>query len=144
MLMGDVGQNAYEEVNFQLASSTGGENYGWRCREGAHNYDTSQCSNGDTYVEPTIDLPQSSNGGCSVIGGYVYNGPINSSPPIEGLYIFSDYCGGDMNFVTPGGSDYTTLNNDGFGTKGFGEDEQGNVYQIFGNSIRLLTLTTAQ
>jgi len=149
LIMGDVGQNAYEEVNYQAASSPGGENYGWRCREGAHDFNTTQCNNGDTYEEPVIDLPQSVSGSdrCSVMGGYVYRGPINSTPSIQGLYIFSDYCKGDMNFANVSGSgtwDYTNLTEDGFGTTGFGEDEQGNVYQIFGDSIRRLTLSTTQ
>ncbi|MFK8012848.1 MAG: sorbosone dehydrogenase family protein [Marinicellaceae bacterium] len=140
LIIGDVGQNAVEEVDFQLASSLGGENYGWRCREGAQDFETDKCDNGDVYVEPVINLPQNQNGGCSVMGGYVYRGPIQE---IQGLYIFSDYCGGEMNFatinLTPGASwSYTNLNDDGFGTRGFGEDEQGNVYQIFNNSVRLL------
>ena len=141
LIIGDVGQNAFEEVNYQLASSTGGDNFGWRCREGAHDFDLSQCSNGDTYVEPVIDLPQSSNNGCSVMGGYVYHGPIKTMPSIQGLYIFSDYCGGEMNFANPNWQ-FTNLNNDGFGTRGFGEDEQGNVYQIFNDQIRKLVLLT--
>lgn len=134
MLIGDVGQNAYEEVDFQPAASTGGENYGWRCREGAHDYNTGLCSNSDVYVEPVIDLPQSADGGCSVMGGYVYRGPITA---IQGMYIFSDYCAGDINFATPGAGpwSFTTWDDVGFGTRGFGEDEDGNVYHIFGNTV---------
>lgn len=139
LIIGDVGQNAYEEIDFQLASNTGGDNFGWRCREGAHNYNTTLCSNGDTYVEPVIDLPQSSNGGCSVMGGYVYRGPIDTMPPVQGLYIFSDYCGGEMNFAAPNWQ-YSMLTNVGFGTRGFGEDEQGNVYLILGDQIRKLVI----
>lgn len=134
LIIGDVGQNAYEEVNFQLAANLGGDNYGWRCREGAHDFDTSQCSISDVYVEPVIDLPQSSNNGCSVMGGYVYRGPITE---IQGLYIFGDYCGGDINFATPSGAvwDFTTWTNIGFGARGFGEDESGNVYFIKNSTV---------
>ena len=140
LIIGDVGQDEFEEVDYQLASSTGGENYGWRCREGAHDYDLSECGMGDTYDEPVIDISHAENNGCSVIGGYVYRGPITE---IQGLYIFSDYCGGEMNFASVGGPtwQFTTLNTDFFGTTGFGEDEQGNIYQIFNGAIRKLVLT---
>ena len=139
LIIGDVGQNAYEEVNFQLAASEGGENYGWRCREGAHNFNTSQCNNGDTYDEPVIDLPQNNDNGCSVMGGYVYRGPITE---IQGLYIFTDYCNGNMNFATVSGTtwDYTQLESVGFGSRGFGEDEPGHVYHIFEDQIRKLII----
>ncbi len=137
LIIGDVGQNAYEEIDFQPAASTGGENYGWRCREGAHNYDTSQCSNGTTFVEPVIDLPQSFDGGCSVMGGYVYRGPITA---IYGKYIFSDYCHGKINFATIGAGTWpyensTGIPNVGTGTQSFGEDEAGNIYHLQGNTV---------
>ncbi|VAW36864.1 hypothetical protein MNBD_GAMMA01-931 [hydrothermal vent metagenome] len=68
------------------------------------------------------------------MGGYVYRGSITG---IQGMYIFSDYCAGDMNFATPsaGTWSFTTWQDVGFGTRGFGEDEQGEVYHIKGNSI---------
>ncbi len=135
LIMGDVGQNLYEEVNFQPASSTGGENYGWRCREGAHDFDTSLCTGNEVFTEPVIDLPQASNNGCSVMGGYVYRG--SAIPAIQGLYVFSDYCGGEINFATPTGSTWSfeMLEDVNFGTRGFGEDEAGEIYHIFNNEI---------
>jgi len=139
LITADVGQNVAEEINFQPASSTGGENYGWRCREGARDFNTSLCTAGDEYVEPVIDLPHSANDGCSVIGGYVYRGPITD---LTGLYIYSDYCGGEMYFATISTSTWTSefWQDVGFGTKSFGEDEVGNVYVIIGNSINLIGL----
>ena len=135
LIIGDVGQNAFEEVDFQPASSTGGENYGWRCREGAHDFDTSMCTGNEVFTEPVIDLPQSSNSGCSVMGGYVYRG--SAIPAIQGLYIFSDYCGGEINFATPSGATWSfeMLEDVNFGTRGFGEDEAGEIYHIFNNDI---------
>lgn len=44
LYIGDVGQNAYEEVNFQPATSTGGENYGWNLMEGAHCFRSETCN----------------------------------------------------------------------------------------------------
>ncbi len=139
MIIGDVGQLDYEEVDFQPASSKGGENYGWRCREGAHvnpNPNTS-CAGGETFTEPVIDIDRTApNNDCSVMGGYVYRG--SAIPAIQGLYIFSDYCGGEMNFATPTGATWsfeTLQPNVGFGTRGFGEDEQGEIYHIFNSNI---------
>ena len=135
LIIGDVGQNLYEEVDFQPATSAGGENYGWRCREGAHDFDTSDCTGNEVFTEPVIDLPQASNNGCSVMGGYVYRG--SAIPAIQGLYIFSDYCGGEINFATPTGATWSfeMLEDVNFGTRGFGEDEAGEIYHIFNNDI---------
>jgi hypothetical protein len=135
MLIGDVGQNAFEEVSFQPASSNGGENYGWVCREGAHSHLTGFCNGTEVFTDPVIDLPQSVDGGCSVMGGYVYRG--SAIPAIQGLYIFSDYCAGEMNFATPAGAtwSYEMLEDVNFGTRGFGEDEEGEIYHIFGHQI---------
>ncbi len=140
MIVGDVGQSAFEEVSFQSASHTGGGNYGWRCREGAHDFNTSQCDDGKIFVEPVIDLPQSADGGCSVMGGYVFRGSIAE---LEGRYVFSDFCGGNINFATPtvsGAWTFETWIDVGAGTRGFGEDEAGNVYHIFNNSIHRFIL----
>jgi glucose/arabinose dehydrogenase len=136
MLIGDVGQNAFEEVNFQPASSNGGENYGWVCREGAHSHLTQFCTGDEVFTEPVIDLPQSADNGCSVMGGYVYRG--TAIPAIQGRYIFADYCNGRINFTSPvvGNWSYELLEDLGnFQLIGFGEDEDGEVYYIFGNQI---------
>ncbi|MEL7163146.1 MAG: PQQ-dependent sugar dehydrogenase, partial [Bacteroidota bacterium] len=65
--IGDVGQNAREEIDFQPASSTGGENYGWDCREGLIEFggsSSADCVMGGTYVDPVFDYPRDfTNGG---------------------------------------------------------------------------------
>ena len=71
MWMGDVGQNAFEEINFQPADSPGGENYGWRCYEADSPYNLSGCT-GD-YVFPAYAIPHTT-GVCSITGGFVYRG----------------------------------------------------------------------
>lgn len=139
MIVGDVGQNAYEEVSFQDSSSIGGENYGWSCREGAHdNPNTSElnCNDGRVFVEPVIDINRTSNGDCSVMGGYVYQG--SAIPALQGLYVFSDYCGGNINFAFPNGQNtwaYSSWQDVGFGIRSFGEDENGEVYVIQNNNV---------
>ena len=86
--IGDVGQNAYEEITFQPASSDGGENYGWRCYEGNHSYNTSGCPNSSTMVFPVWEYSHSY--GCSVTGGNIYRELFN--PSLDGTYFFADYC----------------------------------------------------
>jgi glucose/arabinose dehydrogenase len=86
--MGDVGQNAYEEISFQPASSTGGENYGWRCYEGNNTYNTSGCPSQSTMIFPVWEYSHSS--GCSITGGEIYRG--SAIGGLEGTYFFADYC----------------------------------------------------
>lgn len=86
--IGDVGQNAYEEVTFQPASSTGGENYGWRCYEGNHAYNTGGCPSSNTMVFPVWEYTHSY--GCSITGGDIYRG--SAIDGLQGTYFFGDYC----------------------------------------------------
>jgi glucose/arabinose dehydrogenase len=80
---GDVGQGAWEEIDL----IENGKNYGWRCYEGNHTYNTSGC-NYPEYVNPIWEYAHGSE--CSITGGYVYRGP--SVPELEGKYIYGDYC----------------------------------------------------
>ncbi|MCW3126160.1 MAG: glucose/sorbosone dehydrogenase-like protein [Bacteroidetes bacterium] len=87
----DVGQDSMEEVNFQPALSTGGENYGWRCYEGTHLYDTTGCA-GAGFTWPVYEYKHNAANGCSVTGGYVYRGTKFSR--MFGRYFFTDFCSG--------------------------------------------------
>ena len=90
LYLADVGQEEYEEINVQPASSPGGENYGWRCREGAHdNMADPECV-GATFVEPLFEDPIAGNPQCAIIGGYVYRGA--GAPALTGRYFFADHC----------------------------------------------------
>ncbi len=90
MYMGDVGQNAWEEINFQPASSTGGEDYGWRCKEGnsCFNNSTTGCSCSDTTLTDPIQV-YSHSLGFSITGGYVYRG--TRIPSLDGVYFYADF-----------------------------------------------------
>jgi len=110
MFIGDVGQNQWEEVNFQPATG-GGENWGWRCYEGNEPFNTSGCGDATSYEFPFFAYDHSSEGGIAVTGGYVYRG--NDYPDLNGYYLFADY--GSGNFWTAvadggGGFDVTPLN----------------------------------
>jgi glucose/arabinose dehydrogenase len=79
----DVGQNQWEEIDIIES----GNNYGWRCYEGNHTYNSSNC-NFPEYVSPIWEYSHSS--GCSITGGYVYRG--QNVPELTGKYIYADYC----------------------------------------------------
>lgn len=143
LVIADVGQNAIEEIDFQPASSTGGENYGWRCYEGFSFFSESStiaCGSclapGCPKVFPHYQYDHSS-GRCSVTGGYVYRGC--AIPDFQGTYFFADYCAATIytgtftpdtlaNFVNrtaelaPGGG--LAINS----ITSFGEDARGELY----------------
>jgi glucose/arabinose dehydrogenase len=88
LYIADVGQSAWEEVDWQAADSPGGQNYGWRIMEGDH------CYNPPTGCDQTgLTLPVYEYGhdvGCSITGGVVYRGA--AIPTVQGAYFFADYC----------------------------------------------------
>lgn len=93
LFVGDVGQDRLEEVSFQPAASRGGENYGWKVREGNLCYGNGQCPGsvpqcGSSSLVDPIHVFSS----CSVIGGFVYRGC--AIPDLRGTYFFGDYCSG--------------------------------------------------
>ncbi|UBU10537.1 PQQ-dependent sugar dehydrogenase [Nonomuraea gerenzanensis] len=87
--IGDVGQNAWEEVDHQPARSRGGENYGWNLREGKVRFRDGQARD---LVEPVIVYPLNEGGNCSVIAGYVYRG--ERIPWLRGQFLYGDFCAG--------------------------------------------------
>jgi glucose/arabinose dehydrogenase len=90
LLIGDVGQNAFEEVDYEPAGR-GGRNYGWRIREGAHNNVTTRPAAYLPLVDPIHEYGR--NVGQSITGGYVYRGRVLGSTYL-GRYFFADYVQG--------------------------------------------------
>ncbi len=126
MWIGDVGQVAKEEIDFQPARSHGGENYGWKCYEGTLPYDTNNCANGSSYVDPVSQYSHSS--GCSVTGGFVYRG--SSYHTMTGKYFFTDWCSAQLRAVMKNGNtftDSTILSTFASGGVCFGEDQWGDL-----------------
>lgn len=83
--VGDVGQNLWEEVD----RVTVGGNYGWRCREGAHAFN-STCGPANNLIDPVAEYGHSV--GVSITGGYVYRG--TAIPSLAGRYVFGDFSSG--------------------------------------------------
>jgi len=131
MWLADVGQNAWEEVNHNVGN-VGGLFYGWKCREGLVQYSTGNC--GVTgWTDPQYVYNHSQ--GCSITGGYVYRG-CELGTDFQGLYIFADYCTGDIWSLDPdNGYSRTTEFAAGFGVTSFGEDEDGELYYTSGSSV---------
>ena len=127
LYIADVGQNAYEEVNFQPASSPGGENYGWNYREGSHGFEGAPPP-GLALVEPVTEYSHTE-GGCSVTGGGVYRGA--DLPEWQGVYLYGDYCSGYIWGLlrAPGGAWHSQLLfKTGFTISSFGVDDFGEIY----------------
>ena len=90
LIIGDVGQDRTEEVDYEPANR-GGRNYGWRNREGAHDYSSSRPAAFLPLVDPIHEYDHTL--GQSITGGYVYRGsalPAN----YRGRYFFADYVQG--------------------------------------------------
>lgn len=141
LYIADVGQGAKEEINVQSAASAGGENYGWKVREGTSGSSLSGA------IDPIYDYNHGSGDleGFSVTGGYVYRGPIEA---IQGHYFFADFINQRIWSLKWDGSDAATFDGTNFtdfidwtdaistdaGSIGrlssFAEDEAGNLFLV--------------
>src|SRR5262249_12689522 len=127
LYIGDVGQDQYEEIDRQPATSGGGENYGWRIMEGLHCFIPNPCSS--TGLVPPIAEYDHSRGACSVTGGYVYRGPTLDA--LRGAYIYGDYCSGQIWSLrqhADGAWVSTLLLDTTMNISSFGEDQVGEQY----------------
>jgi hypothetical protein len=144
LYIGDVGQDRFEEINFIPASSNGGENFGWRLREGFGATQTGGVGGTLPGAKDPVYAYAHGNGplqGNSITGGYVYRGPI---PSLQGKYFFADFTSNNIwslevnpatGLMVPGSlihwrntlaPDQGSLNSIG----SFGEDALGNVYIV--------------
>lgn len=136
----DVGEGSFEEINFQPASSNGGENYGWRCYEANTVYNTDGCNPPSSYTFPVYAYPHGPE--CSVTGGYVYR--YSTLSDFYGYYFFADYCSDKIwtlhkvsgNWVVETFGQFTGNN---FST--FGEDATGRLYIAGHTSGKIYRIT---
>ena len=131
LYIGDVGQNAWEEIDHLPAAEVAqGDrpaafNFGWNLFEGTHAYGPESPAG----IETTFPIAEYSHElGCSVTGGYVYRG--SRLPDLAGIYFFGDYCSGTIwgLWPVPGGSwqQRILFANQGQITS-FGQDEDGEI-----------------
>jgi glucose/arabinose dehydrogenase len=138
LYIGDVGQDTYEEVDFELHHS-GGKNYGWNIMEGLHCYPpgTATCNQSGLTL-PVTEYPHQG-GSCSITGGYVYRG--SEIPELNGTYFYGDYCSGIVrSFQIDQGQavnaqDWTSIlrtqsGGPMAGLSSFGQDTRGELYIV--------------
>ena len=125
MWIGDVGQNAREEID-HVNAGVNGLNFGWRVYEGTSctTNDPSLCGQAG-FTPPVVDYDHSA-GRCSVTGGYAYRGREGVFP--AGRYIFGDYCSGEI--WTLNGSTMSLLFDTTYRIGAFGEDAAGELYVL--------------
>jgi glucose/arabinose dehydrogenase len=129
LYIGDVGQNLWEEIDYQPASNPGGENYGWDMYEAndAYNppFEGPYDPTGKTFPVASYDHDQ----GCSVTGGHVYRGA--AFPSLVGRYFYGDFCSGRIfsmyNDPDSGWSSGELLDTP-YLISTFGEDEDGELH----------------
>lgn len=132
LIAGDVGQDNWEEIDYEPAN-TGGVNYGWRNREGAHDYDNSLPP---AYLPLTDPIYEYSHAlGESITGGYVYRGC--AAPPFDGRYFYADFISGrvwSLNVTGGVASDNRQHTPGLFGgfepIASFGRDAKGELYAV--------------
>ncbi len=124
--IGDVGQNAWEEVNREPAASSGGLNYGWSVREGDHEF-----RGGNDEPRGSLEAPVAEyanpEGGCSVVMGPVVRD--GNLPGLEGRALYGDFCTGTIWSIdadAPEGSEVVELGTD-LSITSFGRDAEGHV-----------------
>lgn len=131
LFAGDVGQNAWEEIDIV----TKGGNYGWNVMEGAHCFPASVSScNTTDLILPIAEYGRSE--GISVTGGYVYRGRQVTS--LRGAYLFGDFGSTRIWALQeePSGEwKRTELLRTGLAISSFGEDEAGEIYVVHHGSI---------
>ncbi len=136
--IGDVGQNAWEEIDVVRAGTGGGQNFGWNRVEGFHCYSAATCDT--TGLTPPV-TEYSHDLGCSVTGGNVYRG--TRFPRLVGAYFFADYCSGRMWAIDAGADSVpnpTVVAETGRSISSFGEDEAGELYatDLGGQLLRIV------
>ncbi len=129
LYIADVGQNSYEEIDFQPASSQGGENYGWRCFEGDSIFNLTDCDE-PNYVFPVHAYEFPLQDCASITGGVVYYGTDN--PGLYGKYLFADFCTGMFATLYKNDAEEwicdTLLDQHFLSITTFGRDATGEVY----------------
>jgi glucose/arabinose dehydrogenase len=154
LVIADVGQNAFEEIDFQPAGA-GGRNYGWRNREGAHDNVTSRPPAYTPLIDPIFEYGRGE--GQSITGGYVYRGQALADS-FRGRYFFADYVTGRvwslaLNQAGAGSASDRREHTDELGGRAaigsvsaFGVDAEGELYVVshtLGSILKIIPAAAA-
>ncbi len=124
--IGDVGQNAWEEIDVARAGASGLD-YGWNLTEGRHCFLPAEGCSTAGLTGPVTEYGHDA--GCTIIGGSVYRG--TQQPLLAGGYVFADYCSGRMWAIpaaADGPIDPVPVGTAGAGIVAFGEDSGGELF----------------
>ncbi len=131
--IGDVGQNAWEEIDHVPATNGRdagrGDNFGWNRLEGTHAYRGAAPADA---VAPVFDVSHDT-GACAIVGGYVYRG--TKIDALRGAYLFSDNCDGTIRLREPGSGGGVTMHESGLHARAVSSFGQGN-----GGALYVLSL----
>jgi glucose/arabinose dehydrogenase len=138
--IGDVGQNAWEEIDVQRATAPAGTNFGWNRLEGSHCFRPSEGCAEPGLVPPVAEYGHDE--GCTVIGGNVARGP--AQPALAGGYLFADFCSGRVWAIDAsrdGAREPTLVAETSRSVSAFGEDEAGDLFAVDLGAGELLRVT---
>ena len=128
--IGDVGQNAIEEIDHVPAADGAGKgtNFGWSAYEGSSRYNDDQDAP-DSWM-PVYEYEHGADG-CSVTGGFVYRG--QAIPALQGAYVYGDYCAAGVRALVADGNQVTdraVLSDQPGQVVSFGTDAKGELYVV--------------
>jgi glucose/arabinose dehydrogenase len=132
LVIGDVGQNEFEEVDYTTVAAASGANFGWDAFEGFHKYEGENSGTPDPggTTKPIFAYSHSRGGGsCSIIGGYVVRDPRLKG--LRGRYVYADLCEGQLRSLLPHlkrASDDRKLGLQVASPSSFGEDDHHRLY----------------
>ena len=138
LYIADVGQDAWEEIDFIPAGSPPGLNFGWKYREGANPFAGNPPA-GLKLVDPIWQYDHGQ--GCSVTGGGVYHG--KQVPELDGTYLYGDYCSGTvwgLKRDTNGKWQNQVLFQTNLSISSFAEDLSGEFYLLDQKGSQVLRL----
>jgi glucose/arabinose dehydrogenase len=129
IVIGDVGQDSREEIDYETLKGARGANFGWDAFEGFARFQSPDASKPPKRHDRPIEDYATSGGNCAITGGYVVRDP--SLPSLEGRYVYADHCGGTIRSLIPKlgrARDDQPLGLEEASISSFGEDAAGHVY----------------
>ncbi len=127
LIIGDVGQDTEEEIDFARRGAGAGANYGWSIFEGDRHYKQGSAPGA---IKPVL-VGRHSDGYCAIIGGYVVRDPAVRS--LDGRYLFGDNCKPQINSVLLGPGQARDNHATGLSVSSlsaFGQDNAGHIYAV--------------
>jgi glucose/arabinose dehydrogenase len=139
LMIADVGQDDWEEVNILSPAAARGANFGWPLAEGLHCYPPGGTCSLSGLTGPALEYPRQL--GCSITGGYRYRGTRWAS--LYGKYLYGDWCTGGIWAASEidGGWQSSEIADTDLAIVSFGEDDAGELYVVdYNGSIFTLTM----